>query len=242
MRLFFLKLFFVSLFFFNFVCAGEINVDYPSEIETNSEFSFKIKLIDFPEDNYDVKIDLISDGVRISRIFDSGKWKSTIYYVNNIIKNNEEKTFKLRTENFSGKAEILIRIRDSKNKIFEFIGYSIEIKEKVQEIEKKDDEKEEPNDEIFIKNSEENFIKEKENEQSFFLKKPIENNEIGLEQEKIEKEVISIGTKNIKRENVSEKSERNTGFFWLVSFFILICFLIYLKNKKTNFEKNLENI
>src|SRR3989344_2130943 len=65
--------------------SSSIEVNYPEKVALNQEFSFKIKLINFSEDIYDMKIDILSAENRISEILNENVWKSTTYYINDII-------------------------------------------------------------------------------------------------------------------------------------------------------------
>ncbi len=105
--------------------ATTIEVNYPPKVNLNQEFIFKIKLINFDQDNYDVKIEILLNGARIANIMNNNQWKSTIYYLMDIIKPNEEKEFTMRiTEEFEN-ADITIKIKDSNEKIETFQGYKI---------------------------------------------------------------------------------------------------------------------
>ena len=100
-------------------------VNYSEKVALNQEFSFKIKLINFDAGNYDIKIDILSNGIRIAKIFDGNIWKSTSYYINNIINSNEEKEFKIMiTEEFeNANITIKIKILTKKLKLFKDITY-----------------------------------------------------------------------------------------------------------------------
>ena len=96
------------------------------KIEIGNEFLFNIKLIDFAEDTYDVKIDILESGDRVARILNNGEWKSTYYYVVDIIKQDEEKEFSLNITEYIGNSNIEIRIRDSNGDSKKFDNYEIE--------------------------------------------------------------------------------------------------------------------
>ena len=124
-----LALIFLTLYLTILVYASEIDLDYPSIINTE-DFSINLTLKDFPDDNYDIKIDILGNGERVANIFDSGSgYKSTYYYIDKGIKNGEigqSFIFKL-TESYIGKINIDVKIRDSKDKTFSFKDYSSEI-------------------------------------------------------------------------------------------------------------------
>lgn len=102
-----------------------IKIDYPESISVEEEFIFKIKLINFSEGKYDVKIDIFSDGVRIAKILNDDMWKSTIYYINDAIQNNDEEEFSMKIIQDFENAKITISIKDSKDKIKSFGEYEI---------------------------------------------------------------------------------------------------------------------
>lgn len=104
-----------------------IEATYPLKASLNKEFIFKIKLINFNQDNYDVKIEIFSNGARIAEIMNDDQWKSTIYYLNEAINSNEEKGFTMRVVKEFENADITIKIKDSDEKIETFQGYNISI-------------------------------------------------------------------------------------------------------------------
>jgi len=126
------------------VCSREINLEYPEKIDTE-EFSISLTLNDFPDDNYDVKIDFLSNGKRITKISDpiSG-YKSTYYFISDAIKSgNNQASFNFKiTEEYNGKSDIEVKIRDSKDKTFSFKGYATEMSfsEIIEETNKENDE------------------------------------------------------------------------------------------------------
>ena len=125
--LFFIVLFsLILLFSVEFVNGQEIDVNYPDEVSVGEEFDVRVELANFSEDVYDVKIDIFCSGERISRIFDK-KWKSTNYYVNNIIdfpsKNKEN--FSLNITKECEEADLSVSIRNSKDSVKKFSGYTV---------------------------------------------------------------------------------------------------------------------
>ena len=85
-----------SLFFLIFIYLGiisgySIELNYPKEASLNEELVFSMELIDFPSGIYDVKIDLLENNIRLSKIIDNEKWKSTFYYINQIIQPGQKK-------------------------------------------------------------------------------------------------------------------------------------------------------
>ena len=118
---------FISLFNIHFVSSQNISLTIPEEVNENEEFTLSLKLIDFPSDNYDVKIDLLGDGKRVAKILNNGEWKSTYYYINDAINNGEEKEFRFKVENFNGDVSIDVKIRNSKDSTKSFSGYEISV-------------------------------------------------------------------------------------------------------------------
>lgn len=209
------------------VSAQNISVDYPTEVVDGEEFSFKITLSNFEEDIYDVKIDIFGNEIRISKILDDDKWKSTFYYVKDIISPEEEKEFSLKIENYAGKADIIIKIRNSAEKVEIFEGYEIEIIEKSQEpppindFDEDDDENGETNESTTeITNTTNN---------DYYYKALNEN-----KREPITAEIIKLNPKVIKSENDSENNKNLSDYaiYTFVVFCILLGFLFALKKYK----------
>lgn len=117
----------ILLMFIPFVFAEEIEVDYPSKISLNEEFTFKIKLIDFDEDVYDAKIDILANGERVAQIWneEENKWQSTYFYVKDSIE-NQEGEFKIKAIVEFGVADIEVKTMDSAGSKRTFSGYEIE--------------------------------------------------------------------------------------------------------------------
>ena len=181
-----------------------IGVNYPEKASLNQEFSFKIKLINFDEDIYDVKIDILYNGNRISEILNENAWKSTSYYVNNIISPNKEKEFLMKiTEEFES-AEITIKIKDSTDKTKIFSGY-------------------------LISKSNETIIKtelESGNQTNLENSKPNENETIIITGSAIS------NSKDIKsEENTAESNKNNYAKYILTAFVFLLALLFLLKRK-----------
>jgi hypothetical protein len=138
----------ISLFFvlslLSFACAQDIALEYPEEIAYGKEFEVIVELMDFTEDEYDIKIDVTnSEGSRISEILNQGEWKSTHNYVRDAIDTSEknESSFSLRIkEEYAGTAAIEVKTRDSTSQIEAFPGYEIEILGESQQQEESEDE------------------------------------------------------------------------------------------------------
>lgn len=103
-------------------------LNYDDEVSYEEEFDVELVLNDFETDVYDVKIDILGNGVRIARIWNGDAWQSTYNYLNDAIdlSQGNEKSFKLNiTESYNGDADIEIKIRDSKGKAKTFSDYKI---------------------------------------------------------------------------------------------------------------------
>lgn len=123
-----LFLFLISLS--SLIAAQEIELDFPEVVNFGEEFEIDLNLINFSEDIYDVKIDILGEGSRLSKILNDDIWQSTYNYVESIIDfpDDVSETFRLNiTENFNGVANIEVKIRDSGGGIKIFEGYQITI-------------------------------------------------------------------------------------------------------------------
>jgi len=116
--------FIIFIFLISFISANNITVDYPKEVEVNEEFSVNLELLDFPDGVYDVKIDILCGEERTAKIFNE-EWKSTYYYINDVIENSEEKQFQMKIEKECEDANITIKIKNSNDKAETFSNYTI---------------------------------------------------------------------------------------------------------------------
>jgi len=97
------------LFLCSFVSAKDIQINYPENVVVDEEFEISLKLVDFSEGVYDVKIEILGNGERIAQIYDE-KWKSCYYYVKEAI--SDEEVFKLKiNKDFSGEGDMIVKIR-----------------------------------------------------------------------------------------------------------------------------------
>lgn len=212
----------------NFVLAGEIEFDYPSEAQIEQEFSVSLKLIDFDSDIYDVKIDITSGGDRIARILNDGVWKSTYYYLNEAIGNDEEKEFSMRIIEDFEEANILVKVRNSYGASESFSNYNILKKGSSAGSASNDGESQEVEEE-----NETQEIIEKKQEEAI----DEENNE------DISVQVISLNPKDINSEESNENSsifEGNYALYGLFVFSILLIVLLLIKMLKTKRENTNE--
>ena len=200
---------FALLFFLTSVSAINISIEYPSSVEIEEEFIIKINLTDFPEDSYDVKIDILQDEKRVARILNYGVWKSTNFYVQNIISPGQEEEFNLKIIKGIGNADIIIKTRKfQKTGIFKtFEGYEIEVVESTGEEEDKEEVSAKP---------------------LVITSKVVENKT---------RETIHLTPKDIKSEgNTFNLDKSNFAIFGFAGFCILILLLFILKKNK--YRKN----
>jgi len=214
----------VSIFLVSIISAQNISVSYPPSIESGRQFNLNLNLIDFKNDTYDVKIEILGHGERIAKIFNYGEWKSTYYYVNNAIKDNEEGVFQLEVENYTGNANIEIKIRDSKNNLKSFSNYSIEILEKQEENEITD---------YAIKN-------DYSNEEADEIGKTYSliNNTINNINKNTKFEPIKLNSKDIKISSSNQDLEKTRyATYSIVGFCIFLFFLFALNFLRKKYEK-----
>lgn len=115
----------------NINAIPNIDIDYPIEIQGYSILYINVSLIDFPIDIYDVKIEIfdsMDNTTKLSKTWNENSWQTSYKYVldaiNNSLTNSSE--FKINiTENSNITGNIMIRIRDTNNKIYSFFGYPI---------------------------------------------------------------------------------------------------------------------
>ncbi|MFH1500527.1 MAG: hypothetical protein ABIE22_01120 [archaeon] len=113
------------------LAAGQnITLDYPSEVYTGEDFSIGLELQNFSEDIYDVKIDIKIGDNRIAQILDDNQWKSTFYYVVDVVNLSKanSKSFSLNiTGQEVGVADIEVKIRNSQDHVETFSGYKTNV-------------------------------------------------------------------------------------------------------------------
>ncbi len=218
-----------------FLCANlfakSIDLDYPSKVSVEEEFPFSIKLIDFPAEKYDIKIDIVYEGRRIAKVDNNGEWKSTYYYLPEAIEDQE--TFYLKVVESFETASIIIKIRNSAESVDTFTGYEIAQNENDKKSEEEEDnsESEEEQEEKI------EYTEEKEIEKEQEIKK-----ELKIEETKSE-EVISV-PKTIKSEK-NFNIENKYLTYGLIEFSILLVLLFlleYLLKKQNEKNRNKFNI
>ncbi|MBI2004119.1 hypothetical protein HYS72_01510, partial [Candidatus Pacearchaeota archaeon] len=194
------------------VSNPSIGVNYPEKAVLNQEFIFKIKLINFDEDIYDVKIDILSNENRISEILNENLWKSTSYYVNNALSQNQEKEFLMKITKEFESAEITIKIKDSSEKTKIFSGYLIS---KSNEI-----------------------INETEEEYAY--QNSAEDSKLNETETIIIIGSATANAKDIKSEENTKKLNKNDYAKYILSAFAFLLALLFLLKKKI-FKKEYKN-
>ena len=117
--------FLLVVFLCSTVCAQEISFNFPEKVNLNQEFTVELELLNFSADIYDVKIDILENSNRIAQILNGGQWKSTYYYLNDVINAGELKQFNLKIIQEFSVGEITIKIKDSSGNTQTFTGYEI---------------------------------------------------------------------------------------------------------------------
>lgn len=221
MRLFF----FLLILFIPFSSALNLTLNYPEKVILGEEVEFNLEILENSGEIYDVKIDIFGDGKRISRIFDGEKWQSSMYYVKDSIDLKE--TFLLKIEDYFGLGEILVKLRDSKEKVLEFSGYKIEIEE---------------NEEIIEEEKEKEIVQVEEKKVEKREKIVIHSKTIDEEIEKNEQniiETIELNPKNFKNDKEVEEIEKKDYSKYPFVIFCILLFFLYIikpKNKKNEWR------
>jgi hypothetical protein len=113
--------FFLVLFLMSFVSAIETDFDCPESVAIDEEFPCSLVVKDI-EGAYDIKVEIIEEGVTIAKILNplEEKWQSAYYYLKEFIKKGEKKEVYLKIEkegNFNG----ILKLRQgSKISSFDF--------------------------------------------------------------------------------------------------------------------------
>jgi len=218
------------------ICSGlNISVDYPERMEVGVESEFEIEILNSSNDLYDVKIDIIQNGKRVSQILDDGDFKSSMYYLKDAIR--DEATFSLRVNEAEPEgAEVIFKLRDSKGKVYTFRDYEIFVSPKQKSAA-----------ELVSKEPDSEEEEEEEEEESGSQITQIDaDSEKGEKKEKEEKEeiedievkMVSINPKTIKTDKNSQVHKIGTGkyLFFVFSFVLLILYFKKPRKKKNEFR------
>jgi len=206
----------------NYMKFVSASIEYNEEVFRGEEFIISLDLIDFDQDIYDVKIDIIYNGERIAKIFNDNVWKSTYYYIIEAISPSEKKEFRLKVEEYLGSAEIIIKIRGSTGSTKTFSGYVINILDESEAYSgddpPKDDNEETPEDDLNIT---QRYIIQNITNNSNVTYSPF----IG--------DLIFLNSKDIKGGETNKKLEKNDyALYGLLIFCILLVILFSIKFKK----------
>lgn len=221
-------IFVLAVFLVSFVSAENITLEYDENIEQGEEFLIGVELIDFPDELYDIKFDMVDSGENIGRVLVSNEWKSSYYYVNDAISSSASENFKLKIEEYIGELSFAIKIRGSTGSPLSFSGYEIKVSES----------QESPVSEQNNNNNDANQeVKEDEPESNQSSKKIVATANVVSENqadeiiEEIEREPIILSPQDIK----SEKSFWNSGSVFSIAglgvFSIVIGILLFIKFK-----------
>ena len=117
------------LSFVNLVYASEIDFDYPSEIKVWEEFEVELSLLEFDEEIYDVKFELLDGSNNLLKIHYGGRWNSGFFFINDAVNGSENRSsqFKLRVNEGNGIYSLNIKIRDSKKSVWKFGDFIVNI-------------------------------------------------------------------------------------------------------------------
>ena len=123
-----MKFLLVILLLIPTISALNVSVDYDHIIQTGKEFKVDISCDD--DSIFDIKIDIIGDDKRISKILDDDKFKSTMYYIDGF---SDDESYRLITYDYIGTAYMTIKLRDTSDKVSTFGPYEIKIDEEINE-------------------------------------------------------------------------------------------------------------
>jgi len=105
------------LFLCELVSSLSVNLSCPEKVESPSEFICNL-LISNSESNYDVKLDFLCNEKRVSKLWNSGQWKSSNYYITDFISVGENKEIKVKIENLTENCGGFLKLRKTgKNSI-----------------------------------------------------------------------------------------------------------------------------
>ena len=156
-----ISLFFIFFLLFTpFILSAEFEISYPQSVDSGEEFEVTIKTNS--TEKQDVKIFVHDDKKEFSEILVQGIWKSTMYYLKEVLP--ETKEFNLRAH-YSGETKICARLRASGGSSYEEVCKNIEV-QSVSNSKKQDSnsesKEEEEADEDSMTEDEEEEIQEKE--------------------------------------------------------------------------------
>lgn len=187
------------------ISAQNISIDYPSEVCIGNEFEIRIKAIE--PGTYDIKIDILQDKERLTRIWNGYKWASTMYYLDGF---DTEETFSLKAEK-TGYGDIIIRLRDDKT--ISFLNYNITIIECLENPPTAD------------------RLPQEEGKKEEKIKKFVKSNSTVKKMDP-----IMLTPQTIKTNNDSKNLDTGYAKYSIVPFCALLAFLYFRKYKKNKNE------
>ena len=246
--LFLAGIFFICLLAMFISAEESIVLNYPEEINLGEEFEVDIELNGFENDIYDFKIDFTKDGKRVSRIWDGDSWQSTFNYLNEVIdtSSSSKETFKINiSSNIEGEVVIEVKLRNSKDKVSSFSGYSIDVKGIDEVIEEEDknvndkesDEEKQKEEKEDSENNKELDTEKKEIENDNEKNEDTENKIMQVEKEEILEETTIIRLGNQINKTVKPEQIKSEGYIiyesknekikkYAVYFFALQCVIL----------------
>lgn len=235
----------VFLLLLNLASAKNISLQYPKEVIYGEKFSVNLKLENFSEGYYDVKIDILGNGKRIGKISNDWVWKSTTYYIIRAMNPNEKnwQEFYLNiTGRYSGEAEITVKVRNEREKIDIFQAGNISVSyadKKMEEVKEEENttvipQEEKPAEEIQADDEEKK--KEEAKITGQIIKQ--EDNPLGEDEITGEQKIIKLNeAKQYSEEKVLYRSKtqyiREYGLYVFVFFEIMI--LVWILRRKRRY-------
>jgi len=184
-------------FLINLVNGQSIDVNYPDTVQQDQEFTVKLTLTDFEETSYDVKIDILGDGKRISKILNGNSWKSTFNYIKDVDFSESSNDFRLKiTESYEGTANLEIKIR-KESKTYTFNNYTINVKANNSK----------NNNGKTNKNTEESKMNENTHDNM------VDNNEKAIQKKEVVNSIENINNYSIIRLNSKTQDIKNTVIY-----------------------------
>jgi len=220
------------VFMFSFICAKGIEFKVPEKVTVGEEFTVSVKLVDFAEGIYDIKIDVLSGTERIAKIFNNAAWQSTYYYMNDVINANQTKEFKLKIEKDFENANVTIKVKDSSEKTDIFTNYAIdkEANQQEQNIEEAQDNT--------TPEDKENSSEEQKTSSKVISQESLEKKEATLTTQITNSSAnpIKLAPKSIKSKTSSGLNKETIAKWLLVPFCLLLVLLFLLNTKKRKNE------
>lgn len=220
-----LFIFLIFIFALGFVSSFSVNLTYPKKVNCLQDFNVSLKIVNSSK-VYDIKIDLLSNGSRISRILDNGKYKSSRYYVLN---GSKKENFTLKIDCTIGTSDVCVKLRDSSDKVFVFDNYTTNIYKK--EI-VKDNISGNKTENYINSSAQENESKKVVMKNESYVPANYQNKNVVSYKSKIA-ETINLNPKTIKTKENTNLLKRNYAKFSFGIFCVLILF-IYIKKSRKN--------